>query len=101
MHAFAGKMDATALHERIERLIQKEEFKDALKQAKVAFRQDASAENHRLFERVLYLRANELARRGLLPEAKDTVVQLLDLGVTDQDILGDLVLLLPRLGMGD
>lgn len=101
VHAFAGKAQGPELRQFVERLIQKEHYKDALKQARVNFRQEGSPENRLLLERATYLRADELARRGLQAEAKEAATQLLEIGVTDSNILQNLVLLLPRVGLAN
>ena len=40
----------------LDRLIQKERFKDAVKQAKLYYKQESTPENHQLLERVYFLR---------------------------------------------
>ncbi len=100
-HALAGKADSEMLGRLVERLIEKHQYKEALKQAKVGFRQDGCPQNRRLLERTSYLRAAELAGRGLPAEAKDVAEQLLELGVTDSGVLENLVLFLPRVGLGE
>ncbi|HEV3021688.1 MAG TPA: hypothetical protein VGX76_04455, partial [Pirellulales bacterium] len=83
----------------IERLIEKQRIKEAFKQAKVCFRQDGSADNRRLLERIYLLRVQELVRGGLLSAAEEVARNFLEFGVTDASLLPDLVLLLPTLGM--
>ncbi|MGP0065449.1 MAG: hypothetical protein ACLQGP_17830, partial [Isosphaeraceae bacterium] len=49
-----------ALRVETERLIAKEWYKDAVKQAKLTFKEEATPENHRLLERAYFLRARQL-----------------------------------------
>ena len=83
-----------ALRAETERLIAKEWYKDAVKQAKLTFKQEASPENHRLLERAYFLRARELLQQGLRPSAVEVAEHLLDFGVTSADSLEELVRLL-------
>jgi hypothetical protein len=99
--ALAAKTDPADLRRLVERLLEKRQYKDALKQAKVGFRQDGCPDNRRLLERASYQRAAELADRGMLAEAKETAQGLLELGVTDLSVVENLVLLLPRIGLAE
>lgn len=83
----------------VERLIEKGRLKDAVKQAKLCWRAEATPENHRLLERAYLLRADQL-RRGAMPTAAQEVAgHLLEFGVTDPTLLREAVQLLLLLGM--
>lgn len=83
----------------IERLIEKQRFKDALKQAKVCFREDDSPENRRLLERTYLLRAQDLSRGQMPAAAAEVAERLLEFGVTDSSVAEGLAMLLPQLGL--
>lgn len=93
--------DSSASRAQVERLLEKQQFKDALKQARVNYRQSAEPENRLLFERASVCRAEELVRRSLVAEARDVILQLLEVGVTDEQCVTGLVPLLPSLGLAD
>ncbi len=83
----------------VERLIEKGRFKDAVKQAKLCRRAEATPESHRLLERAYLLRADQL-RRGAMPAAaREVAGHLLEFGVTDPALFGETVHLLLSLGM--
>lgn len=96
--AKAGANPATARCE-IERLIEKHRFKDALKQAKVYFRQDGSHENRLLLERAYLLRTQDLSRGQMPAAAAEVAERLLEFGVTDSSVAEGLALLLPQIGL--
>ena len=81
-----------------ERLIEKERYKDAVKQAKLSFKEDASGENHRLLERAYFLRARQLLQQGMRTSAVEVAQHLLEFGVTASDSPEELVRLLITLG---
>ena len=54
-----------ALRVEVDRLIQKERFKDAVKQAKLCYKQESTPENHQLLERAYFLRARQLVQLGM------------------------------------
>ena len=81
-----------------ERLIEKERYKDAVKQAKLSFKEEASGENHRLLERAYFLRARQLLQQGMRTSAVEVAQHLLEFGVTASDSLEELVRLLMTLG---
>ena len=56
--------------EEVERLIQKERFKDAVKQAKLCYKEENTPENHRLLERAYFLRARQLVQLGMPDSAR-------------------------------
>ena len=87
--------------QQIERLIDKRRIKDAFKQAKVCYRQNASPENRSLLERTYLLRIEELARGGMPNAAAEVAKQFIEFGISEQSALAELVLLLPQIGMGN
>ena len=52
-----------------ENLIRKGRFKDAVKQAKLCYKEENTAENHRLLERAYFLRARQLYQLGMSASA--------------------------------
>jgi len=83
------------------RFFEKGLFKQALKGAKVCYRQQPS-ERHRFFLQQAYLaRGRELYRSGLRSEGRAVVQSLLDLGVTDPEVERELPSLQVALGMLD
>ncbi len=88
-----------SLRDEVLRLIQKERFKDAVKQGKLCFRADQSVENRRLLENAYFLRAQQLSRDGMPTSAVEVAEHLLEFGVTDSALLGQVASLLLRLGM--
>ncbi|HUY88014.1 MAG TPA: hypothetical protein VMV10_04735 [Pirellulales bacterium] len=93
-----GSRDA-ANRAAIERLIEKQRFKDAFKQAKVCFREDGSPENRQLLERTYLLRAQDLSRGQMPAAAAEVAERLLEFGVTDGSVVEGLALLLPQIGL--
>ena len=87
-----------ALRAETERLIAKERYKDAVKQAKLTFKEEATPENHRLLERAYFLRARQLLQQGMRSSAVEVAQHLLDFGVTAADSPEELVRLLAGLG---
>ena len=83
----------------VERLIEKERFKDAVKQGKMCYRQDGTPENHRLLEKAYFLRARQLHADGLCTAAAEVAHHLLDFGVTDPELAAKLAPLLIKLGL--
>src|SRR5262245_7115126 len=86
------------LRREVERSIQKERYKDAVKQAKMAYKEEATPENHRLLERAYFLRARQLLYLGMRESAVEVAGHLLEFGVTGSDDLEELVRLLLGLG---
>jgi tetratricopeptide (TPR) repeat protein len=85
----------------VERLLGKGRIKDAFKQAKLLFREQASEENRRLLERTYLLRVKDLWRGGMPAAAAEVAKSFLDFGVCDPAALGELAALLPQLGLMD
>ena len=53
----------------LDRLFQKERFKDAVKQAKLCYKEASTPENHQLLERAYFLRARQLVQAGMANSA--------------------------------
>ncbi len=83
----------------LDRLIGKERFKDAVKQAKLCFKQESTSENHQLLERTYFLRARQLVQEGMPASAIEVARHLLDFGVTPGDWVDDFIGLLMQLGL--
>ena len=76
-------------------------FKQALKDAKVAYRQQPTEGRRRLLECAFFGRAQELHRYGLRDECRAVLANLLELGVTDPSVQRDLPEVLLSVGMYD
>ena len=88
-----GTSSATAaigsqLRMELDRLIQKERFKDAVKQAKLCYKQESTPENHKLLEWAYFLRARQLVQLGMSASAVEVARHLLDFGVTAERLGG-------------
>jgi hypothetical protein len=83
----------------VERFIAKERYKEAVKQAKLCYKEENSPENHRLLERAYFLRAGQLVQFGMRASAVEVAQHLLDFGVTTGDWTPELVRLLMSLGL--
>ncbi len=83
----------------VERLIQKERFKDAVKQGKLCYRAESTPENHRLLEKAYFLRARQLLAERMPTAAAEVAQHLLDFGVTDPELTPDLASLLIKVGL--
>ncbi|MEJ7637406.1 MAG: hypothetical protein WKF75_05275 [Singulisphaera sp.] len=90
---------SSGLRQEVERLIAKDHLKDAVKQAKLCFREEATPENHRLLERTYFLRADELRRKAMPTSAREVAQHLLDFGVTDPTLVEESARLFLSLGM--
>lgn len=95
----SGAVVAPGGGQEIERLLAKGRVKDAFKQAKLAFRQQATIENRLLLERTYLLRVKDLLSGGMPNAAAEVARAFLDFGVTEAGVLGELAALLPQLGM--
>ncbi len=85
----------------IERLIEKGKFKDAFKEAKLDFFQDASPENRQLIERLYILRIEALLKDKMPSAAKEVAGSMLEFGVRDAALMQKAVQLLPLVGLLD
>jgi tetratricopeptide (TPR) repeat protein len=99
-----GSSSATAAiasqpREEVDRLIQKERFKDAVKQAKLCYKQENTPEHHKLLEWAYFLRARQLVQLGMPASAVEVARHLLDFGVTANGWADEFVRLLMSLGL--
>jgi hypothetical protein len=85
----------------VERLIFKERFKEAVKQAKLCYQDESTPENHRLLERAYCLRARQLIEFGMSSSAVEVARHLLEFGVTGGEWIAEIVRLLMDLGLRD
>ena len=83
----------------LDRLIHKERFKDAVKQAKLVFKQESTPENHQLLERTYFLRARQLVQEGMPASAIEVARHLIEFGVTPADWVDEFIGLLMTLGL--
>ncbi len=81
------------------RLMEKGRFKDAVRQAKIVFRDHGTAENHVLLERAYLGRVRQLQEEGMPASAEEVARHLLDFGVTEPEVTATLTKLLPTLGL--
>ncbi len=77
------------------------DFKEALKQAKLAYRQDPSVERRGLLECVFMGRIQQLAERGARADARRVLDELLTLGVTEPMVETMLPDMMVRVGRVD
>jgi tetratricopeptide (TPR) repeat protein len=98
-HKQRARRGAAGLFQEALRSLQKGDFKQALKDAKVCYRQQPSPEGRSLLERAYLARGRQLCRAGLRVEARATVEALLELRVTDASVQQDLPELLIALGL--
>ncbi len=96
--ASSGAGGGSSLRVEAERLIVKERYKDAVKQAKLAYKEAATPENHRLLERAYFLRARQLLEQGMRSSAVEVAGHLIEFGVTGTDKPEELIRLLASLG---
>ena len=85
----------------VERLLEKERFKEAVKQAKLCYSEESTPENHRLLERAYYLRARQLIEFGMSSSAVEVARHLLEFGVTGGECVDQIVRVLMDLGLRD
>ena len=89
------------LFHQAQRAMEKSDFKQALKDAKVCYRQDPRPEHRQLLERAWLARARALHRAGLEAESRASTQELLDFGVTVPEVRQQLPDLLVRVGLFD
>jgi tetratricopeptide (TPR) repeat protein len=92
-------LNSPSLRQEAERLIEKGRFKDAVKQAKLCFRDQPTDELRRLLERAYFLRAEQLQCEGMPESAREVSQHLLEFGLTDPALLEPTVELLLKVGM--
>jgi tetratricopeptide (TPR) repeat protein len=95
------KHHAAGLIQHAQRLLEKGDFKQALKDAKVVYRQQPGPEARPLLERAYLGRARQLCRAGLRVEARAVLESLLELGATDASVQQELPSLLIAVGLFD
>ncbi len=87
--------------QRARRAMEKEDFRSALKEARVSHRQAPSEASRTLLERAHLGRAEQLQRLGMTAEARGVLEGLLALGVTDAGVEGKLPPILVATGLVD
>ncbi len=92
-------LSGASFRQEVERLIQKGHLKDAVKQAKLCFRQEGTPENRRLLERAYFLRAQQLNRDTMPSSAVEVAQHLIDFGITDPALVEDAARLFLALGL--
>ncbi len=85
----------------IRRNFERGDFKRALKDCRVYYRQNATLEVRNLLEHVYMARAEQLSRQGLREDCRRIVQELLGLGVTEPSVQAGLPELLLSVGMLD
>jgi tetratricopeptide (TPR) repeat protein len=95
----ARRGSATALREEVDRLIAKGRLKDAVKEAKLCYREQSTPEHHRLMEQAYFLRAKQLLEGGMPSAAAEVAQHLLEFGVTDPALVEPAAGLLVAVGM--
>lgn len=83
----------------VEWLLERRQFRDALKQAKLCFRAAELAEDRILLERTYVLRVRDLADQTLSQAAAEVARSALEFGISSDSLLVELVGVLPRIGM--
>ncbi len=81
--------------------MEKQNFKEALKNAKVCFRQDPTHEHRQILERSWLARGLQLARAGLQAEGRAAAQELLAMGVSQPDVQQGFPELLLAVGLYD
>ena len=97
LHMSSGQ----SLRREVEKLFEKDRLKDAVKQAKLLFKQESTAEHHQLLERAFFLRARQLLGQGMPDSAVEVARHLLEFGLTSNDWVDEFVRLLMKLGLAD
>ena len=85
-HKHRPKHGTGGLFQQAQRLLEKGDFKQALKDAKVCYRQQPGPEARQLLERAYLARGRQLHRAGLRQEARAVAESLLELGATDASV---------------
>jgi len=100
-HKHGGTKQGFDPFQRAQRELAKGNVKEALKEAKVCFRDAPTPERRRLLEQTLAARAGQLQKAGLQDQAKDVFAELTRLGVTDPDVQAQLPRLQILLGLAE
>ena len=96
-----NRQSANDFFQYAQRAMEKQDFKEALKNAKVCFRQDPSHEHRQILERSWLARGLQLARAGLQTEGRAAAQELLAMGVSQPDVQQGLPELLLAVGLYD
>jgi tetratricopeptide (TPR) repeat protein len=83
----------------LERLLAKQKYKDAVKQAKLIHKANPTPQNHRRLEVTYFLRAQQLYSSGMVSSAVEVARHLLEFGVTDSKVLEELPPFLVKVGL--
>lgn len=94
-----AKQHGSQLRHEVDRLIQKDRLKDAVKQAKMLYKLEPAPANHRLLERAYFLRARQLYQEGMPTAAAEVAGHLLEFGVTEPGLTEELAPLLMKVGL--
>ena len=89
------------LLDRVKRNLERGDFKQALKDVRVCYRQNPASDCRCFLEHAYIGRAQQLARKGLIEDSRRIVRDLLELGVTEPAVKGELPDLLLSVGMLD
>jgi len=100
-HKHGGTKQGFDPFQRAQRELAKGNVKEALKEAKVCFRDAPTPERRRLLEQALAARAGQLQKAGLQDQAKDVFAELTRLGVTDPEVQAQLPRLQILLGLAE
>ena len=98
----AGRKPAVAPRqpgEEVTFLLDRERYKEAIKQAKLHHRATNTPESHRLLEQAYYLRAQQLQQGGMTHAAQEVAQHLQDFGITDPELIRSAAELFIALGM--
>jgi len=87
--------------EQVRRNLERGNYKQALKDVRVCFRQHPTPEHRNLLEHAYVGRAQQLVQQGLRDDARRILQELLDLGVTEPSVEAGLPDLLLSVGMLD
>ncbi len=94
-HASSSTIDS------VRRDFERGNVKQALKNARVCYRKQATSELRSLLEHIYIARAEQLSRQGLREDSRRIAQELLDLGVTESSVRTGLPELLLSIGMLD
>ena len=100
-HKQAKRFSTAELAERAQRSLEKRDFKQAYKDAKVCFQQEPTQPRRRLLEQAWLGRAMAQHRAGLVTESRESAQGLLDFGVNDPELRQRLPELLVAVGLLD
>jgi tetratricopeptide (TPR) repeat protein len=95
------RSSAVELFQRAQRGLEKHDFKQAYKDAKVCYQQEPTPEHRSFLEQAWFCRAQSLFRSGLTQECRDLLQTLVDFGVTQPSLQQELPGLLLAVGLFD